>query len=101
LDLNNDGLVRADIGDRVGEDVRTLLLHQRGLLTGGFRLLIELARLLALGDVGDHDALADHHLEGVNRAAFGQRVYVDTLDSTVRRVVKNLSDPTARGRTGH
>src|SRR4029077_18397900 len=101
LDRNNDGLVRADIGDRVGEDVRTLLLHQRGLLTGSLRLFIELARLLAVLDVGDDDALADDHLERVDCAAFGQWVYVDTLDPAVGRVVEDLGDTTTRGGAGH
>src|SRR6267142_1491140 len=51
--------------------------------TSGFRLLIELTRFLAVLDVGDHDALADDHLERVNCTAFGERVYVDTLDPAV------------------
>jgi hypothetical protein len=71
FDLHHHGLVRPDIGDRVGEDVRPLLLDQARLLAGRLGLLVGVAGAGAVLDVADDDALADHHLQGVDRAAFG------------------------------
>ena len=92
FDLHQHGFAGADIGDRVGEDVRPLLFGQRGLLSVAPRLLVDDAGLLPLLDVADHDAVADHHLQRVDRAAFGQRIDVGRLDPVLRRVAKDLRD---------
>ncbi len=101
FDLHQHGLARADIGDRIGEDVRPLLLGQRGLAALLARLLVGDARGLALLDVADHDAVADHHLERVDRAALGQRVDIDRLDPVVGGVAEDLRDAAADGRPRH
>ena len=98
LDLHQNGLARADIGDRVGEQVRPLLLEERRLSPGGLRLRIDRARLLALLDVADHDAVADHDPEAVDRAALGQRVDVDRLDPAFGWIAEDLRDAGSRGR---
>ena len=56
------------------------------------RLFIDDAGLLPLLDVADDDAIADHHLQRVDRAARRQRIDVDRLDPVLRRVAENLRD---------
>ena len=80
FDLHQHGFAGPDIGDRVGEDVRPLLFGERRLLSVLLGLLVDDARLLPLLDLADHDAVADHHLERVDRAAFRQRIDIDRLD---------------------
>ena len=53
---------------------------------------------LALLDLADHDAVADHHLERVDRAVLRQRIDVDRLDPVLGRVVEDLRDAGADGR---
>ncbi len=53
FELHQDGFAGRDIGDRVGEDVRPLLLDQRGLVTGGLGLFVDRARGLPLLDLAD------------------------------------------------
>ena len=71
FDLHQHGFAGADIGDRVGEDVRPFLLGQGSLLSVLAGLFVNDAGLLPLLDIADHDAIADHHLEGIDRAAGG------------------------------
>jgi hypothetical protein len=77
LDLHDHGVARPDIGDRIGEDVRPLLLDKAGLLARGLRLLVDLAGLLPVLDVPDDDALSDHHLQGVDRRSLRQWIDVE------------------------
>jgi hypothetical protein len=90
-----------DIGDRVGEDVRPLLFGERGLLSVLLRLLVDDARLLPLLDIADHDAVADHHLERIDRAAIGQRIDINRFDPIVRRVAEDLGDAGAKRGARH
>ena len=69
FDLHQNGFAGADIGDGVGEDVRPFLFGQRRLLSILLRLFVDDRRLLPLLDVADHDAVADHHLQRIDRAA--------------------------------
>ena len=85
-----------DIGDRVGEDIRSLLFGERGLLSVLLRLLVDDARLLPLLDVADHDAVADHHLERIHRAAIRQRIDINRLDPILGRVAEYLGDAGAK-----
>jgi len=62
FDLHQHGLAGADIGDRVGEDVRPFLFGECCMLAGLARLLVDDACLLPLLDVAGDDAVADHHL---------------------------------------
>ena len=101
FDLHQHGFAGADIGDRVGEDVRPLLLGQRGLLAVRAGLLVDDAGLLPLLDVADDDAVADHHLERVDRAARRQRIDVGRLDPVLGRVAEDLRDAGADRRAGH
>src|SRR4030095_6487297 len=101
FDLHQHGFARADIGDRVGEDVRPLLLRQRGLAAVPARLLIDDARRLALLALADHDAIAAHHLERIDRAALGQRIHIDGLGPLAGRIAENLGDAGADGRSGY
>ena len=80
FDLHQHGFAGADIGDRVGEDVRPLLFGQRRLLSVLLRLFVDDLGLLPLLDVADHDAVADHHLQRIDRAARRQRIDIDRLD---------------------
>src|SRR4029077_14904519 len=89
FDLHQHGFAGADIGDRVGENVRPLLFGQRRLLPVGAGALVDHAGLVPLPDVSYHHAVADHHLEGVARAAVRQRIDVDRLDPVLRRVAEN------------
>jgi hypothetical protein len=59
------------LATELGEDVRPLLLQQARLVAGALGLLVDDARLLALLDLADDDALADHHLHGVDALASG------------------------------
>jgi hypothetical protein len=99
FDLHQHGFAGADIGDRVGEDVRPLLFGQRRLLSVLLRLFVDDLGLLPLLDVADHDAVADHHLQRIDRAARWQRIDVDGLDPVLRRVAENLGDAGADRRT--
>ena len=101
FDLHQHGFAGADIGDRIGEDVRPLLLGQRGLAPGRAGLLIDHPRLLPFLDVADNDPIADHHLERVDRAARRQRINIGRLDPVLRRVTEDLRDAGADGRAGH
>ncbi len=101
FDLHQDALARPDIGDRIGEHVGALLLHQGGLAALRFRLRVDRLGGLALLHVGHDDALAHHHLEGVDRPALGQRIDIDRLDPVVGGVMEKLGDACARGRAAH
>ena len=101
FDLHQHGFAGADIGDRIGEDVRPLLFGQRRLLAVPRRLFIDDAGLLPLLDVADDDAIADHHLQRVDRAARRQRIDVDSLDPVLRRVAENLRDAGADRGAGY
>ena len=92
FDLHQHGFAGADIGDRVGEDVRPLLFGQRRLLPVLLCLLVDELGLLPFLDVADHDAVADHHLQGIHRAARGQRIDIDRLDPVFGRVAEYLRD---------
>jgi hypothetical protein len=67
------------------------------------RLLVDDARLLPLLDVADHDAVANHHLERIDRAAVRQRIDINRFDPIVGRVAEDLGDPGAKrgARHGH
>ena len=52
----------------------------------------------ALLDLADDDALADHHLHGVDGAGVGQRIDIDRLDPAFGRIVEHLGDAGADGR---
>ncbi len=93
FDLHQNGFAGADIGDRIGEHVRPLLLGQRRLAAAGAGLLVNGASLLPLLDIADDDAIADHHLQGIDRAAFRQRIDVSRLDPIGGRIAKDLRDP--------
>lgn len=101
FDLHQHGFARADIGDRVGEDVRPLLLGERGLLAGAARLFVDHARLLPLLDVPDDDAVADHHLQRIDGAVRGERIDIGRLDPVLRRVAKDLGDSCSQCRARH
>ena len=98
FDLHQHGFAGADIGDRVGEDVRPLLFGQRRLLSILFGLFVDDLGLLPLLDVADHDAVADHHLQRIDRAARRQRIDIDGLDPVLRRVAEYLRDAGAHRR---
>ena len=99
FDLHQHGFSGADIGDGIGEDVRPLLLGQRGLAPGPLRLFVDRAGLLPLLDVADDDAVADHHLQRVDRAAWRQRIDVSRLHPVLGRIAEDLRDAGADGRT--
>ena len=98
FDLHQHGLAGSDIGHRVGKDVRPLLLGQRSFLAVRLGLFVDDAGLLPLLDLADHDAVADHHLERIDRAARRQRIDIDRLDPILRRVLEDLRDAGADGR---
>src|SRR5204862_3089273 len=95
FELHQHGFARADIGDRVGEDVGTFLLAKARLLTGGLGALEILAGLLPALELAHDDPLADDHLEAVDGGAFRQRIDIDGFNPTIGRILKNLSDPRA------
>ena len=61
FDLDADRLARRDVGQRSGENVRTLLFDQRGALARLLGLLIGFSRLRPFLDLPFDDALADDH----------------------------------------
>jgi hypothetical protein len=69
--LHQHSFTGADIGNRVGKNVWPLLFHQRGFLAVAFRFFVHRARLLPLLDVGNDNAIADNHLEGVDAPPCG------------------------------
>ncbi len=99
FDLHDDGLVRADIGDAVGEDVRPLLLDEARSFPFGLGGLVDLARLPAFLDLAFDQALSDLHLERVDRGAVGQRKEIDALDPAVGGILEALGDARARHRS--
>ncbi|MGY3122695.1 hypothetical protein ACVWXQ_006632 [Bradyrhizobium sp. S3.14.4] len=98
FDLHQHGFAGTDIGDRIGEDVRPLLLGERGLLAGTARLLVDHPCLLPLLDVADDDAVTDHHLQRVDGAAGGKRINVGRLDPVLGRIAEGLGDAGAQCR---
>ena len=101
FDLHQHGFAGTDIGDRVGEDVGPFLLGQGSLLSVLPGLLVNHAGLLSLLDIADDDAVADHHLERVDRAAGRQRIDVSRLHPVLGRVAEDLRDAGPDRRTGH
>ncbi len=101
FDLHQHRFARTDIGDRIGEDIRPLLLGQRGLLTVALGVLVDDAGLLPLLDVADDDAVADHHLERIDRASRRQRVDIGRLHPLLGRIAEQLGDSGANCRTRH
>ena len=65
------------------------------------RLFVDDAGLLPLLDVADDDAVADHHLQRVDRAARRQRIDVGRLDPVLGRVAEDLRDAGADRRAGY
>ncbi len=92
FDLHQYRFAGANVGDRICKNVRSFLFGQRGLLSVRTGLLVDDASLLPLPDLADHDAVADHHLERVDRAARRQRIDVSRLHPVLRRVFENLRD---------
>ena len=88
-------------GDRIGEEVRPLLLDETGAAAFGARRLIDRPGLGPRLDLADDDAVADHHLEIVDRAVVGQREDVNGLDPAVAGVAEHLGDPATHGRPAH
>ena len=101
FDLHQHGLARADIGNRIGEDVVAFLFGEGCLLPVLPRPLIDDTRLLPFLDVADDNAFADHHLQRIDRAARRQRIDVGRLDPIRGRVAENLRDAGADGWAGH
>jgi hypothetical protein len=101
FDLHEHGFAGADIGDRVGEDVRPLLLGECSLLSVPLCLLVDDAGLLPFPDLADDDAVADHHFERVDRATGRQRIDIGRLHPALGRIPENLRDAGADRRTGH
>ncbi len=92
LDLDDDRLARADVGHGVGEDVGALLLDQGRLAAFRLGALVDDLGGVALLDGAEDDALANHHLQGVDGGALGQRVDVDGLDMRGAGVGEHLRD---------
>ncbi len=84
----------------VREDVRPLLLDEARLLAVGLRLLVDALGLDALLDLADDDAIADDHLQRVDRRLRGQREDVDRFDPAIRRIVEPLRQAGACRRAG-
>ncbi len=101
FDLHQHGLAGTDIGHRIGEDVRPLLLGQRGLLARAARLLVDHASPLPLLDVADDDAVADHHLQRVDGTIGGERIDIGGRDPVPGRIAEHLRDAGAQRRTRH
>ncbi len=89
--------MRADIGDRIGEDVGPLLFDQRGLLALALRLFVDGARGLLFLDVGDDDAVADDHLQRIDGAVFRQREDIERLHIAVAGILECLREAGAGG----
>jgi hypothetical protein len=90
LDLQRDRLARPDIGDRGGEDVGPLALHQAGMLAVRRGLLIDGLGLLPLLDLADDLPVADLHHEMIDRRLLRQRKDIDALEPGVRWIDEAL-----------
>jgi hypothetical protein len=101
LDHHRDPLTGADVRDRRREEIRPLLLHERGALAGLLGLLVSGLRGTALADLALDHAVADAHRERVDRGALGEREDVDAFLPQGRRVLERLRDLGARDETGH
>jgi hypothetical protein len=100
LDVHHHSLGGAAVGDRDREDVRALLLEEGRLLARLLRLLVRLARLLALPDLAFDHPLPDLEAHGVDGGALGEREDVDALEPPGGRIQELLGDRHPRDRTG-
>jgi len=80
LDVHRHLLSGGDAGDREREEVRAMLLEQRGALAFGLCRFVLLLRPLAFAHLADDALAAGDELERVDRRVLGQREEVDRLD---------------------
>ena len=98
FDLDQHRLARADIGDPVGEHVRTLLLDQSGALARRLGAFVYFGGLGAAPYLADDDALADHHAQRIDRGILRQRVEIGRRRPLPAGVAERLDDAGAGDR---
>ncbi|MCY1294906.1 hypothetical protein D9M70_442230 [compost metagenome] len=98
LDLYDDRFAGADIGDLVGEDVRALLLEQCRLLALGLRLFVDLLGFLARLYLALDEAVADLHLQRIDRRILGQGEDIGAFDPALAGVLEALGHAGAHDR---
>ena len=101
FDLDDHSLTRPDIGNRVREHVRPLLLDERGLDAGRRGLLVDLAGFGAFLDLAFEEAVAHLHLQRVDCCALRQRIDINSFNPLVRGVLEALRDLRARDEARH
>lgn len=92
---------RHEVGERLGEDVRALLVEKARHLTRLARGLVAPARLLAAVDLRLDHAVAGLHGHGVDGAALGEWKGVDRLHRIRERVAEHLRHGDARDEAAH
>ena len=90
FDLDPDLVARADVGHPRGEDVRSLLRHQRGRLALGLGFLIGCLGLRALLDFALDHPVGHLYAHAIDRRILGQRKHIGALAPVVRRVAETL-----------
>ena len=83
---------RHDVGHRLRENVRPLLVQQASHLAGRLGLLVHLPGFISLLDLPFDRPAADLHRHPVHGRIVGERKHVDRLDRTGVGVVKLLAD---------
>src|SRR6266850_5659699 len=94
--LDFDFSARLDVGHRLGEDVRPLLIEQRGDVSLLLGLLVDLLGFLATLNDAAHDALANVQRHIVHGRVLRQRENIYRFDFVVRRIPELLSHGDAR-----
>jgi hypothetical protein len=90
VDLDLDARPRHQVGERLGEDVRALLIQQRRELPARARLFVDPPRLVAPLDLAPDLAIAGAHPHGVHRCPVGEREGVDGLDRVGKGIGEDL-----------
>ena len=91
-----DAVFRHDVGDAGGEDVRPLLLEQRGPLAFALGRLVLRPRVLSLRNARLDGTRTDVHAHGVDRRPRRRRKDVDRLDGLAAIVREDLVDHDTR-----
>ena len=84
----------------VTDEDRSFLLEQGGFFALAFGFLVDLAGLGAFLDLTHDQALADLHLQGVDRGVVRQRKDIDPFQPLVRWVAEVLGDSGTPNHTG-
>ena len=90
-----DLLTRQDVRDRLSEDIRALLMQQRGRLAPRPGRVVSSLRFLAPHDLSLYGALADLDRHIIDRSSLRQRKRIDRFNLVRKWILKLLRDGNA------